>query len=176
MKQPQIFICTFVVFLTACDPITALNEYDFLKRANIFYQTAISDDCRGLEKLVRYPILMDGMFVDGYLELEQRCQALSLSAEFLAKRLGTSKQGLAFKIYESGWMNAEFLKKDSFFKIHTDSNSDISFFLLEVILKQNFENNGPLSIIYRRDYDDEDGDWEIIMFEDYSLSDLLNRE
>ena len=175
MKRIQSLLCTLFVLFTACNPSIASEEDDFLERANEFYRAAVLGKCRELEKMVRYPVLMDGRGTNSYLELEQRCRALALSADVLAKNVAIDKKDLAFKYYKSGWLKSEVLAGHPLLKIHTDPKSEVSLFLLEVTSNQDVEENMPVTFIFRHDYSDQNSDWDIIMFEDYSLSDLLNR-
>lgn len=176
MKRTHYLFCTLVLFFAACDPCIASEEDDFLERANKFYQAALFGNCRESETMVRYPVLMDGRGIRNYPELERRCSALRLSATVLAKNVGRDIKDLALKHYRSGWMKIEVLQGHPLLGTHAEPNSEVSLFLLEVTSNQDIDEKAPLTLVFRHEYGDEDDGWAIIMFEDYSLSDLLNRE
>ncbi len=169
--RPFLLILSCLIF-SACDHTSHASK-DFLDKANIFWMDAVSNNCIKAKDMVRYPVLMDGISVDSEEKLFRRCNAISTSAKYLEKKTGVPvAEGPSFTIHEKGWLKQEVLAGHPLLKAHT--GNDVSFFLLEVITK-NAENQ-PITFIFRRDYEDKNGSWDIIMLEDYSLTSMMNKK
>tara|TARA_B110000881_G_C18146347_1_gene303981 strand:+ start:94 stop:549 length:456 start_codon:yes stop_codon:yes gene_type:complete len=145
---------------------------DFLNKANIFWKLATSDNCSEIKKKVRYPVLMDGMGIDSDEKLQSRCNAIYTSAKYLRDKSGTSANAPSFILHKSGWLKPEMLAGHPLLKIHV--GNDTRFFLLEVISGRSKVH--LISFVFRRDYEDSNGKWDIIMMEDYSLTESMKRK
>ena len=118
------------MFLSGCDH-TKEARTDFLNRAYLFWEYAVSNDCDKLKDMVRYPVLMDGMSIDNDEKLQSRCNAIYTSARYRKEKKGISPVSNPFTIHESGWLKQEVLAGHPLLKVHT--GNDTSFFLLAVI-------------------------------------------
>lgn len=171
MHKTISFILSISIIFISCFNHTKQSSSDFLERANIFWKHAISNNCIELVEMVRYPILMDGMSIDDEIKLMGQCNAIYTSAKYLKDKKGISPDNLTFDVNVSGWLKKEIIESHSLLKIHI--GNDVSFFLLEVISSS--YGNKPITFIFRRDYNDKDGGWDIIMLEDYSLTEILKK-
>lgn len=166
------------IYITLCFILSSTCGYskeahtEFLERVTIFWEYAISSNCSQLHEMVRYPVLMDGMSIDNKEELNSRCEAIVTSAKYLKKNNSISEGNSTFTIHESGWLKKEIIAGHPLLKNHI--GSDVSFFLLEVV--SNYTDGQPLTFIFRRDYEDSNGGWDIIMFDDYSLTELMKKK
>lgn len=159
------------IFISGCNH-TKQASADFLERANIFWMHAISKNCSELGEMVRYPVLMDGMSIDDEIKLKGRCNAIYTSAKYLKDKKGISPENITFSIHESGWLKKELIESHPLLRTHI--GNDVSFFLLEVV-SSSFGDK-PITFIFRRDYKDSDGGWDIIMLEDYSLTEMIKKK
>lgn len=170
-----IVLFTFILsclMLSACDNVNQPDS-DFLERANIFWDDAVSNKCSKAKNMVRYPVLMDGISISDEEKLFDRCDAISTSVKFLENKMGVSSDDRSgFIIHESGWLKEEILAGHPLLKTHT--GNDVSFFLLEVVSNESVEQ--PVTFIFRRDYEDKNGDWDIVMLEDYSLTKMMRNK
>jgi hypothetical protein len=121
---------------------------------------------------VDYPVLMDGMSIDNKEKLYGRCNAVCISTKYLNKKKSVPPDNSTFTIHESGWLKPEVIESHPILKTHT--GNDVSFFLLEVV--SNSSEGHPITFIFRRDYEDIDGNWDIIMLEDYSLTEMTKKK
>jgi hypothetical protein len=157
--------------ISACD--RAKQEHvDFLDKANLFWENAVSNNCGKLEEMVRYPVLMDNKSIDNTEELNSRCNALHTSAKYYKEKKGIATANSPLELHESGWLKKEVLEGNPLLKVHV--GNDTRFFLLEV--SSAYFKEQPATFIFRRDYKDNNGDWKIIMFEPYSLIKILGKE
>ena len=121
--------------------------------------------------MVRYPVLMDNKSIDNAEELNGRCNALYTSARYFKEKKGIKTADAPLEIHESGWLKKTILERHPLLKTHV--GNDTSFFLLEVTSA--YFKGQSATFMFRRDYEDKNGNWKIIMFEPYSLTAMMEK-